>query len=79
MRFDTRECGQIQGRQNINKIVDSVVLTGFGKSKPFHSVAEHPASHFNYEVILFLRITSSINVGFPTLLGELGRENDFLP
>jgi hypothetical protein len=37
---------------------------------------EHPDSQSQYEVIPFLRITSSVNVGFPILLGELDREND---
>jgi hypothetical protein len=37
-------------------------------------VAVQPDSHY-YEVIPFLRITSSVTVGFPILLGELGREN----
>jgi hypothetical protein len=42
-----------------------------------YMVAEYPDSHFHYEVIPFLRTTSSVNVGFlAILLGRLELEND---
>jgi hypothetical protein len=41
-----------------------------------YEVAELLDSDSHYEVIPFLRITSSVNVGCPILIGEVGHEND---
>jgi hypothetical protein len=66
------------GRQEICHETNDLFSVSSGSNRVDSSGQEHPVSHSLYVVIPFLRVTSSINVEFPILLGELGRENDLI-